>query len=136
MNFKSKQSTKYRESGNHLNLDANNHDNTVDHILANVKQREAEEQARRQEEARLANQAQNGGHKKRGLNGLGKIGLSQVSLPDNTGKWRPSNDNWRPGVNTDGFFTALAKLNEAKEERKKNGKVIYGEKVYRGGFGK
>merc|ERR1712088_1007056 len=52
------------------------------------------------------------------------IGLSKVSLPPTTGKWRPSNDNWKPGVNTDGFFTALAALNE-KKEANKNKKVVY-----------
>lgn len=64
-------------------------------------------------------------------NGTGGIGLCKTSLPYTHGKWRPSNDNWKPGVNTDGFFTALEHLNKCREENKGK-KVIYGEKMYQG----
>jgi hypothetical protein len=122
MNFKSKQKVPKDFSFNQKL------DTSVDDILKRV---HAKEEAQKKMAADAKNREEAGENKSMGYmpNGVQKIGLCKTSLPGKTGKWRPSNDNWRPGVNTDGFFTALAALNE-KKEANKNKKVVYGETSY------
>lgn len=120
MNFKSKQKSNQWKPGQ-------KGDRSVDDILKTVRDKENAEKDKANEAARLGEKKTRYGPRP---NGVDSIGLARVSLPDTTGKWRPSNDNWKPGVNTDGFFTALAALNEKKEENK-NKKVVYGETSYK-----
>jgi len=135
MNFKSKQKAQagvYVPGQNTANPKL---DKDVEDLLRSVQEKESE--SRRQAEAHQQ-QAQARAKKRYGFapakkatgEGPETIGLSKVSLPPTTGKWRPSNDNWKPGVNTDGFFTALAALNEKKEANKSK-KVVYGENSYK-----
>lgn len=106
MNFKPKQ-VGWREDGVHRNM---NNGNNVNDILDMVRKREAEEEA-----AKAAANSQDEQESRKNLpNGVGPVRLAKVSLKDNIGKWRPTNDNWRPGVNTDGYFEALAEMNAKK----------------------
>lgn len=136
MNFKSKQKAQagvYVPGQNSANPKL---DKDVEDLLKSVQEKESE--SRRQAEAREQAAQAKAAKKRYGFaatkkatgEGPEKIGLSKVSLPPTTGKWRPSNDNWKPGVNTDGFFTALAALNE-KKEANKGKKVVYGENSYK-----
>lgn len=126
MSFKSKQNSK-----NNRQAAANQAFESSD-ILRQLREKEAAakkaadkaaDKKKADEEAAL--------NKKKFPNGTNAIGLCKTSLPYTHGKWRPSNDNWKPGVNTDGFFTALEHLNKCREENKGK-KVVYGEKMYQG----
>jgi len=127
MNFKSKQKVTFKADNYCQN--PNGSQNNISDVLNQVKQAQEDEKHKAAEKARLAER--NAKSKSKAEQHVREIGLSRVSLPDHHGKWRPSNDNWKPGVNTDGFFTALAKLNDAKEANK-NKKIYYGEKSYSG----
>lgn len=118
MSFKSKQNNKRHQQFNSV---ADSSD-----ILRQLREKEAA--AKRMAENQKPEEKPN---KKKFPNGTGGIGLCKTSLPYTHGKWRPSNDNWKPGVNTDGFFTALEHLNKCREENKGK-KVVYGEKMYQG----
>lgn len=114
MNFKPRNPT-WREDSQHKNLQ----NSDVNDILGMVHAREAA-QAKEADDARA--RAESSARAKL-PNGVGPLRLSKVSLNDNVGKWRPSNDNWRPGVNTDGFFKALGiqrDIEENKEAYKNN----------------
>lgn len=111
MNFKPK-SVGWREDGQHKNIRAAG-ENNVNEILDLVHKRE-QEQERAKAEAARASESDN---QKTLRNGVGPVRLSKVSLNDNIGKWRPSTDNWRPGVNTDGFFKALGLQNQMKNKQ-------------------
>jgi len=111
MNFKPK-SVGWREDGQHKNMRAAG-ENNVNEILDLVHKRE-QEQERAKAEAARASESDN---QKTLRNGVGPVRLSKVSLNDNIGKWRPSTDNWRPGVNTDGFFKALGLQNQMKNKQ-------------------
>jgi len=97
MNFKPK-NVHWLENGQHKGI-GNTPGNS---ILAGVKQREAAQEAEFAEQQRIKNSKT--GAAIESLNGVNAIGLSKVSLPDNFGKWRPSNDQWKPNCDTRGFF--------------------------------
>jgi len=111
MNFKPK-SVGWREDGQHKNMRAAG-ENNVNEILDLVHKREQEAE-RAKAEAAVASETET---QKTLRNGVGPVRLSKVSLNDNIGKWRPSTDNWRPGVNTDGFFKALGIQNQMKNKQ-------------------
>lgn len=102
MNFKPK-NINWLENGQHKGIEQQ----PGNSILTNIKNRQTEADAEFTEQQRIKNSKS--GASTSMMNGVSSIGFSKVTLPDNFGKWRPSNDHWKPNCDTRGFFKAVGK---------------------------